>query len=41
MVTITRTLGVDSSGKVNGEGLIEMLKLCTRANMVGGPLKNA
>ena len=38
---ITPTTGVDSSGEVNAEGLIEMLKRCTRATMFGGPCKNA
>ena len=38
---ITPTTGVDSSGKIDAEGLIEKLKRRTRANMLGGPLKNA
>ena len=40
-IIITPTTGVDSSGKVHAEGLIEKLKRRTRANMLGGPLKNA
>ena len=40
-IIITPTTGVDSSGEVSAEGLIEMLKRRTRANMVGGPFKNA
>ena len=38
---ITPTTGVDSSGKVDAEGLIEKLKRRTRATLLGGPLKNA
>ena len=40
-VIMTPTTGVDPSGKASAEGLIGMLKRCTRATMLGGPCKNA
>ena len=40
-ISITPTIGVDSNGKASEEGWIGMLKRCTRATMLGGPLKNA
>ena len=40
-ISITPTTGVDSNGKASEKGWIGMLKRCTRATMLGGPLKNA